>query len=127
MTDLERLFEWTELLDDDGLACLVEVAAVLAADQIGAHSASICSPAGAPRPLSLTATHCSQDEVEQQRLPLAMISVGRGKEVDRSQRQQLTLCLINARVVLDPEVEQPLQPDEADAARLLLARLSHGI
>ena len=38
MTDLERLFEWTELLDDGRLGCLVEVAAVLAADQIGVYS-----------------------------------------------------------------------------------------
>ena len=38
MTDLQRLFEWTELLDDDRLACPVEVAAVLAADQIGVYS-----------------------------------------------------------------------------------------
>lgn len=38
MTDLERLFEWTDLLDDDRLARLVEIAAVLAADQIGVYS-----------------------------------------------------------------------------------------
>jgi hypothetical protein len=37
MTDLERLLEWTDLLDDDRLACLVEIAAVLAADQIGVY------------------------------------------------------------------------------------------
>ena len=38
MTDLERLLEWTDLLDDDRLACLVEIAAVLAADQMGVYS-----------------------------------------------------------------------------------------
>ena len=38
MTDLQRLLEWTELLDDAGLACLVEIAAVLAADQMGVFS-----------------------------------------------------------------------------------------
>lgn len=38
MTDLVRLLEWTDLLDDDRLACLVEIAAVLAADQIGVYS-----------------------------------------------------------------------------------------
>lgn len=35
MTDMERLLEWASLLDKDFLACLVEVAAVLAADQQG--------------------------------------------------------------------------------------------
>ena len=38
MTDLQRLLEWTGMLDDDRLACLVEIAAVLAADQIGVYS-----------------------------------------------------------------------------------------
>lgn len=38
MTDRERLLEWTDLLDDDRLACLVEIAAVLAADQIGVYA-----------------------------------------------------------------------------------------
>jgi hypothetical protein len=38
MTDLQRLLEWTDLLDDDRLACLVEIAALLAADQIGVYS-----------------------------------------------------------------------------------------
>lgn len=33
--DLQQLFDGTELLVDDRLGCLVEVAAVLAADQIG--------------------------------------------------------------------------------------------
>lgn len=42
MTDLERLLEWTDLLDDDRLACLVEIAAVLVADQMGVYS----DPAG---------------------------------------------------------------------------------
>ena len=35
MNNLARLMQWAELLDDDFLACLVEVAAVLAADQNG--------------------------------------------------------------------------------------------
>ena len=35
MSDIERLNEWAELLDAPALACLVEVAAVLAADQFG--------------------------------------------------------------------------------------------
>ena len=38
MSDLHRLLEWTQLLDDDRLACLVEIAAVLAADQMGVYS-----------------------------------------------------------------------------------------
>ncbi len=38
VNDLNRLLEWTELLDDDRLACLVEIAAVLAADQIGVYT-----------------------------------------------------------------------------------------
>lgn len=35
MSDIERLNEWAELLDAPALACLVEVAAVLVADQHG--------------------------------------------------------------------------------------------
>jgi len=37
LTDTDRLLDWTELLDDDRLACLVEIAAVLAADQMGMY------------------------------------------------------------------------------------------
>jgi hypothetical protein len=37
MTDLHRLLEWSELLDDGHLACLVEIAAVLAADPVGVY------------------------------------------------------------------------------------------
>ena len=37
MTYVDRLLEWTALLDDAGLACLVEIAAVLAADQMGVY------------------------------------------------------------------------------------------
>jgi len=37
VNDLNRLLEWTELLDDERLACLAEIAAVLATDQIGAY------------------------------------------------------------------------------------------
>ena len=35
MNNLVRLMQWAELLNDDFLACLVEVAAVLVADQSG--------------------------------------------------------------------------------------------
>ena len=35
MTDRARLQEWLDLLDDDYLPCLIEVAAVLVADQYG--------------------------------------------------------------------------------------------
>ena len=35
MTDLQRLQEWLILLDDSYLPCLIEVAAVLVADQYG--------------------------------------------------------------------------------------------
>jgi len=35
MNDWERLQDWLELLDDGRLACLVEIASVLAADQAG--------------------------------------------------------------------------------------------
>jgi hypothetical protein len=38
VSDWDRLSEWASLLDDFRLACLVEIAAVLAADQIGARS-----------------------------------------------------------------------------------------
>lgn len=38
MNDWDRLAEWLELLDDDRLACLVEIPAVLAADQVGVYS-----------------------------------------------------------------------------------------
>jgi hypothetical protein len=38
MNDRERLQDWIELLDDDRLTCLVEIAAVLAADQMGVYS-----------------------------------------------------------------------------------------
>ncbi len=44
MNDWERLQDWLELLDDGRLACLVEIAAVLAADQMGVYS-------DPPRPL----------------------------------------------------------------------------
>jgi hypothetical protein len=35
VNDRQRLEEWVVLLNDDILACLVEVAAVMAADQMG--------------------------------------------------------------------------------------------
>lgn len=35
MTEAERLLEWVELLDEPAIACLVEVAAILLADQYG--------------------------------------------------------------------------------------------
>jgi hypothetical protein len=38
MTDLHRLLEWTELLDDDRLTPLVETATAFAADQLGVYS-----------------------------------------------------------------------------------------
>ena len=37
MTDLERLLEWASLMDDNRLACLVEIATVLEGDQIGVY------------------------------------------------------------------------------------------
>ena len=35
MTEAERLLEWVKLLDEPAIACLVEVAAILLADQYG--------------------------------------------------------------------------------------------
>jgi len=35
MTKVQRLSEWVEVLDDSATACLVEVAAILAADLYG--------------------------------------------------------------------------------------------
>ena len=40
VSDWDRLSEWVSFLDDSRLACLVEIAAVLAADQIGVYSES---------------------------------------------------------------------------------------
>ena len=37
MSDWDRLSEWVSLLDDSRLACLVEIAAVLASDQMGVY------------------------------------------------------------------------------------------